>query len=205
MRYQGRITTWKDDQGFGFITPNGGGEQVFVHIKTFSNRGRRPVGNELVTYELTTDERRRPRAVSVGFVGERRVERSAIGSSWKPTAFATLFFVFVAYAVFTGRLPLAIFGVYFAASVIAFVAYAIDKSAAEKDRWRTQEDTLHLFGLMGGWPGALLAQKVFRHKSRKREFQGVFWATIVPNCSALAVYSSPTASRAVLLVLGAAK
>lgn len=33
MRYQGRITKWKDDQGFGFIAPNGGGEPVFVHVK----------------------------------------------------------------------------------------------------------------------------------------------------------------------------
>ena len=160
MRYQGRITTWKDEQGFGFITPNGGGAPIFVHFKTFSNsRQRRPTGNELVTYELTTDERRRSRAVNVAFVGERRVERSTVGSRWAPTAFVTLFLVFVAGAVFTGKLPLAVFGVYFAASVIAFVAYAFDKSAAENDRWRTQESTLHLFGLIGGWPGALLAQK----------------------------------------------
>jgi uncharacterized membrane protein YsdA (DUF1294 family) len=78
-------------------------------------------------------------------------------------------------------------------------------SAADKDHWRTKESTLHRFGLIGGWPGALLAQRVFRHKSRKREFQIVFWATIVLNCVALMVYSSPTASRALLSILGAAK
>ena len=205
MRYQGRITTWKDDQGFGFITPNGGGDPVFLHIKTLSNRQRRPVGNEIVTYELTTDERRRPRAVNVAFVGERRVERSTAGSGWGPTAFVALFLAFVAGAVFTGKLPLEVLGVYFAASLLAFIAYAFDKSAAEKDHWRTKESTLHLFGLAGGWPGALLAQRVFRHKSRKREFQTVFWATVVLNCVALMVYSSPTASRALLSILGAAK
>jgi cold shock CspA family protein len=113
MRYHGRITTWKDDQGFGFITPNGGGEPIFLHIKTFSNRQRRPVGNEIVTYELTVDERRRPRAVNVAFVGARRIERSTAASGWGPTAFVALFLAFVVGAVFVGKLPLAVLGVYF--------------------------------------------------------------------------------------------
>ena len=51
MRRQGKIATWKDQQGFGFIAPDDGGEQIFVHIKSFSNRQRRPIGNEIVTYE----------------------------------------------------------------------------------------------------------------------------------------------------------
>ena len=205
MRYQGRITTWKDDQGFGFITPNGGGDPVFVHIKTFSNRQRRPIGDELVTYELTIDERRRPRAMNVAYVGEQRVERSPAGSGWGPPVFVTLFVAFFAAALITGRLPLTVLGVYVAASVVAFVAYAFDKSAAEKEQWRTKESTLHLFGLMGGWPGALLAQKVFRHKSRKREFQTVFWVTVVLNCAALALYSTPTGSRALMSIIGAGR
>ncbi len=205
MRYQGRITKWKDDQGFGFIAPNGGGEPVFVHVKTFSNRDRRPVGNELVTYELTVDERRRPRAAKVAFVGERRVEPSPAGRGWVRFAFLATFLVALAGAVLVGKLPLAVLGVYFAASVVAFFAYALDKSAAEKGQWRTQEGTLHLFSLVGGWPGALLAQKAFRHKSKKREFQTVFWATVVLNCGALLVYSSPTASQALLTMLGVTK
>ena len=72
MRYQGRITRWNDAKGFGFITPNGGREQVFVHIRAFAHTGRRPAGNELVTYELTVDERNRPRADSVGFIDDAR-------------------------------------------------------------------------------------------------------------------------------------
>jgi len=160
MRYQGRITTWKDDQGFGFVTPNGGGEPVFLHIKTFSSRQRRPLGNELVTYELTVDERQRPRAVNVAFVGERRVVRSPAGSGWGAFAFVALFLVFVAGAVLTGKLPIMVLGLYFGASVVAFVAYALDKTAAEKDRRRTPENTLHLFGLIGG----LIGYAVFKSK-----------------------------------------
>jgi cold shock CspA family protein len=61
MRHAGKITKWNDDRGFGFIIPNGGGQQVFVHIKSFTNRRRRPVENEIVSYELNTDWTSRPR------------------------------------------------------------------------------------------------------------------------------------------------
>ena len=52
MRYQGKISDWKDDRGFGFITPNGGGAKVFVHVSAFRKGEARPVENDLVTYEL---------------------------------------------------------------------------------------------------------------------------------------------------------
>ena len=41
--------------------------------------------------------------------------------------------------------------------------------------------TLHGLSLIGGWPGALIAQQVLRHKSRKEEFRFVFWLTVVIN------------------------
>jgi len=55
MRYQGKLTQWNDDKGFGFITPNGGSERVFVHIKSFQSRHRRPAEDVLLTYELQLD------------------------------------------------------------------------------------------------------------------------------------------------------
>jgi cold shock CspA family protein len=70
-RYQGRISAWKDDQGFGFITPNGGGPTVFVHIKSFVRQGIRPSGNEIVTYDLTVNEKGQPRAENVAYVHNR--------------------------------------------------------------------------------------------------------------------------------------
>ena len=72
-----------------------------------------------------------------------------------------------------------------AASVATVVAYGVDKSAAEQHRWRVKESTLHLLALLGGWPGAFIAQRMFRHKSRKPSFQAGFMVTVVLNCVAL--------------------
>jgi cold shock CspA family protein len=71
VRFQGRITDWKDDRGFGFIIPNGGGAKVFVHITEFGQGQRRPSGSELVTYELVNDKDKGPRAQNVRYVGDR--------------------------------------------------------------------------------------------------------------------------------------
>jgi len=185
MRYQGRISTWKDDKGFGFITPNGGGEQVFIHINSFSSKQRRPEGDELVTYELTVDGKGRSQAKVVAFVGERLTQPKAPGRSNLPPIFAVCFFVFVGSAVAVGRIHSAVLALYTIASIITFFAYAFDKSAALRNQWRTQESTLHLFALLGGWPGALAAQRLLRHKSAKASFQTTFWGTVVFNCGAL--------------------
>jgi uncharacterized membrane protein YsdA (DUF1294 family) len=74
---------------------------------------------------------------------------------------------------------------YLSLSLAAFMAYAFDKSAAAAGRWRTAEQTLHLIALAGGWPGALLAQQVLRHKTSKPGFVGVFWITVGLNVVAL--------------------
>lgn len=74
---------------------------------------------------------------------------------------------------------------YLAASVATVVAYGVDKSAAERNRWRVKESALHMLAVAGGWPGALIAQRWFRHKSRKPSFQAGFMVTVVLNCVAL--------------------
>lgn len=66
-----------------------------------------------------------------------------------------------------------------AVSTFAFLAYRSDKRAAEAGRERIPESTLHLLSLLGGWPGAFLAQRIFRHKTAKLSFQFVFWSTVL--------------------------
>ena len=185
-RYQGKISSWKDEQGFGFIAQNGGGPSVFFHIKAFTERGIRPAAGDLVTYELSANEKGQPRAERVAFVHDRHARPEApSGAGAGSPLIAFGFLAVLAVAVVLGRLPLPVLGLYVVASLVAFIAYGVDKSAARNGRWRTKESTLHMLGLCGGWPGALLAQRVYRHKSKKREFQVVFWFTVLVNCAVL--------------------
>jgi uncharacterized membrane protein YsdA (DUF1294 family) len=75
---------------------------------------------------------------------------------------------------------------YLVMSLVAFVAYAMDKRAAKRGAWRTPESTLHTLELLCGWPGAWLAQQLLRHKSVKTSFRIVFFMMVVLNLAALA-------------------
>lgn len=72
------------------------------------------------------------------------------------------------------------------ASALAFVLYAADKAAAVHGRDRISESTLLAIGLVGGWPGAVIAQQAFRHKTSKRSFRVRFWASVAVNVAAFA-------------------
>lgn len=204
MRHQGKITVWKDDQGYGFITPNMGGDKVFVHIKSFVSRGQRPALEQIVTYELGTDERGRARAGRVDFVRSRKnaARHRSTGPSRLPLFLAAGFIAFVAHAVWRQQLPAFLLAVYLGASLLTFIAYASDKSAARQNRWRIKENTLHLLALIGGWPGALIAQNRLRHKSGKASFLGVFWVCVLLNGGALAWLLTP-AGQALRAAFGA--
>lgn len=103
-----------------------------------------------------------------------------------PAIFAALFLTALLAASMAGAVSFVIFAIYGIASFAAFIAYGMDKSAARRKLRRTPESTLHALGFAGGWPGALIAQYLFRHKTIKRSFQAVFWMSAVFNCAGLA-------------------
>jgi uncharacterized membrane protein YsdA (DUF1294 family)/cold shock CspA family protein len=194
VRVKGKITTWNDERGFGFITPLGAGKRVFVHINAFRNRSRRPEIDQVVTYALSSDRQGRPCASNATLAGDRLPQNAGHRSGLWPVVGAGLFLLFVALAVFTSHVSPLIFAVYITASLLSFATYAFDKSAAKKGAWRTRESTLHLLSLAGGWPGALVAQQTLRHKSKKRSFRTVFRATVALNCGAFVWLLTPTGS-----------
>jgi uncharacterized membrane protein YsdA (DUF1294 family) len=90
---------------------------------------------------------------------------------------------------------------YLPASTIAFLAYAFDKRAARRRQRRISENTLHMLALLGGWPGALLAQKWLRHKTAKKSFQRIFFGTVLVNCLLSSLFIIPVVHRLVRLVM----
>lgn len=186
MRYVGRITEWNDDRGFGFVTPNGGGDRAFVHIKAFERASSRPATGMLISYELLKDDKGRLNAKGVRLATQRPRNQATAGNAWPRKTIAALFLVVLSLGWALAKVPTIVALAYGAMSVLAVLLYGMDKSAAVNNRWRTQESTLHFVGLVGGWPGALFAQDVFRHKSSKADFQSVFWVTVVLNCAGLA-------------------
>ncbi|WP_339650114.1 DUF1294 domain-containing protein [Halopseudomonas pelagia] len=70
-------------------------------------------------------------------------------------------------------------GAYAGVSLVSFFLYWSDKRAAEQSSQRTPEKVLHLSELLGGWPGALVAQQLLRHKTRKASYQQLCWLIIV--------------------------
>ena len=191
MRTQGKIAYWNEDKGYGFIQPDSGTKQVFVHIRAFGKHVERPALNEEVSYALSTDKQGRPCAVKVKRAGEKRPGKIYSGY----VLIALSFLSVVGVSVLTAGIPVGVLYLYLAASIITFIIYAQDKSAARKGRWRTKESTLHLLALLGGWPGALIAQQTLRHKSQKTEFRFVFWVTVGLNCGVYLWLFTPGGAR----------
>src|SRR3546814_3925427 len=71
-------------------------------------------------------------------------------------------------------------------SSVLYLMYWLDKAAAQGGARRIPESTLHLVDLLGGWPGALIAQQQFRHKTVKASFQFAFWCSVLANIAIMA-------------------
>lgn len=181
MKIKGKITSWNEEKGFGFITPASGGRQVFIHINEFKELLNKPSIGLTVMYSLSTDKQGRPCAKIAKF---NTIKPKNKKDGKVSIYFALIFLLIVGISVFLWKTPLIVFFVYVLVSLVNFIAYGIDKSNARSGKWRIPENTLHIISLIGGWPGAIFAQQILRHKTKKQGFRFIFWLTVFINIGA---------------------
>jgi uncharacterized membrane protein YsdA (DUF1294 family)/cold shock CspA family protein len=202
MRIDGTLKSWNDERGFGFIAPTHGGQEIFVHIKAFRVRAERPQIGQRLTFEVEVSADGKKRAKLVERVRPARAARRRPDSpaQWgTATYFAIPAFLLLYLCVaIVWRVPDWVAALYVGASVLCLIVYVVDKSAAVAGRRRVSEATLLFLGLVGGWPGAIVAQQVFRHKSIKGEFRSAFWGSVMFNVLGFIALSSPLPLLALL-------
>ena len=198
MRFDGTLKSWNDDRGFGFVEPKQGGQDIFVHIKSFPAGTGRPTVGLPLSFEVELGPSGKKRAKAVQFLRQSKRPMPRYEESTAPWTIARVLAIPVfalLYWYVVSRYPVnpIIALVYLVASIVAFLAYALDKSAAKQGRWRIPESTLHVLDLACGWPGALLAQQLFRHKTSKPSFVSAFWVTVLLNFAGFYAAHSPLA------------
>jgi uncharacterized membrane protein YsdA (DUF1294 family)/cold shock CspA family protein len=179
MRKQGRLKSWNDKKGFGFIANPSGGADTFIHISAFKKRNVRPVINQTIIFTPSKDEQGRPRATLAelkdfnNFVSVNTASVNfAMGFKAKLLIAGSVGFMMIVLAlVLFNRLPLFVLYLYSILSIVSIAFYQIDKFAAQQGHWRTTEKFLQLLSLIGGWPGAIVMQQLLKHKSKKLSFR----------------------------------
>lgn len=202
----GIVRQWNDRKGFGFIKSDSGVD-IFFHIAALYGDCRPKVGDK-VFYIQAKDDQGRIAAKHVRYrhltVDNPDIRKKPVSASLdkpnenikvilknKKIVFQNIklkLFIFVLLLV-----PMLI-GVtqlwnnhgfpwaaclYLVTSLLAFYLYWDDKKRAGINAQRIPEATLHIVEILGGWIGALFAQQLFRHKTRKLSFQFIFWLIII--------------------------
>lgn len=192
----GKIVKWNEEKGFGFIRSESGNGDLFFHVSSLNSRKNRPETGLEVIFESGKDNQGRNCAVNVRFAGEKEED----GPAAKALYISSLFLLSIALLVWFDYIPIAVSFLYLGMSILTFIIYAIDKSAAMAGNRRTPEINLHFMALLGGWPGALFAQQLLRHKSKKEFFRAVFWVTVILNICVLVLLVSPFGAEFVLII-----
>ena len=167
-----RIVEWDRQRGYGFLML--GQQRVFLHRREFVEHHKRPALGDDVRFRLGKDAKGRTcatNAVHVNDGGRITVLNVLILLSLLVLPIISLQRRAADFR-WVGACMLVM-------GVLAYGAYALDKRRARAKEWRLSEAALHLLELLGGWPGAFLAQRRLRHKCSKGSYQLVFWLIVL--------------------------
>ena len=203
-RQQGIVSYWRDDKGFGFIQTSAE-QRLFFHIRDFQTTPlQRPQKGDHISFAIGQDKQQRTCATSLQLEQSHTASLNTIKAKTthytdyvqiqnKAFWFRYLFFVLTLMALLAGTFLFAVPLFYLQASLFTYWLYQIDKNlAASGHASRLSEESLQMFSLIGGWPGALVAQKRLHHKVHKNVFQREFRFVIYGNsCFLLWLLSKP--------------
>ena len=194
MQLTGTVVFWRDDKGFGFVLCQQNAQKLFFHIRDFAGTEGRPQQGDQLQFSLSTDKKGRAIAAPWRFSAEGKktpapAPQSALSSvtdinqaSQFALFFRLAFFLAVILALLFGKLLYVLPLLYIEASLMTYWLYKIDKEAAiARHGNRLAEESLQLFALIGGWPGAYLAQQQLAHKRSKLSFRREFGFVILGN------------------------
>lgn len=78
-KIKGVLKTWKADKGFGFIKPENGGQDIFIHISSLKRVGRRPVRGDVIYYQIAKDNQGKYKAVNAAIEGMEEPDKKKGG------------------------------------------------------------------------------------------------------------------------------
>nr|WP_315184007.1 DUF1294 domain-containing protein [uncultured Albidiferax sp.] len=185
MKKKGKIHHWNTSRGMGFIRSPQTGYDILFRIKDYRGAAA-PKEGETVWFDEVTSVHTKPRAIGVSTVsGNADVHshrpRHYIGRKSSARPFVMLLFLWVVlgvWGVWSYRLPIWLVAAVLGVNLLTVLAYARGQQPARASRWRTPEPILHLLSLLGGWPGAGVAQAILRYRSRKPSFATLYWCTV---------------------------
>ncbi len=168
----GRIVEWNGQKRYGYLQC--GKSRVFLHIRDFAEHHKRPAVGDKIAFIMGQDGLGRSCARNALHVNEGG--RITLANM----LILAVLLVLPAFAIQHRAADLRLMGTYILViNTLTFAAYASDKQRARAKEWRLPEAWLHLFELLGGWPGAFLAQRRLRHKCSKHSFQFSFWFIVM--------------------------
>ncbi|MBN8503512.1 MAG: DUF1294 domain-containing protein [Burkholderiales bacterium] len=200
---EGRVQQWDAAKGLGFVQSERGGERLLLRRADLTGRlrTRQPQHGEPVRFlSLGQGAQRRAARVSTLLPPPTAVKPGIKPVTRRTHAASSRLLVVPAFALLLGLihlnwpLPRFVTVMYGALSMALFIVYGLDKWAARRGQSRVSEFALHALALLGGWPGALLGQHVFRHKVAQPRFLRITWAMVVLNISLLLVVCTPLLS-----------